>query len=168
MRRYTTQKRVLDRLHYSHWSELRPSDVPTLIALLPQMTPDVSKKVLDVVLSVPDLAKELSKIYSDIVVNSMNSNDNSVQQQNDADRAIIDTLRKLLERDNLTTEQEEKYLSELRYYSQAMHFTTSENQSFIERAWEKAKTHQNEILGGVGFIIVGLFGYFLGKGSKDD
>ena len=168
MQRITTKKQVLDRLHHTHWNELSISDVPALISLLPQMTPEVSKKVLDVVLSVPELANELSRSYNDIINRGISSNDASLKQTNEADRAIIDTLRKLLERDNLTDAQEDRYLSELRYYSDAMHSTTIENQSFIARAWEKIKSHQNEILGGVGFIVGGLFGYFVGKGRRDD
>lgn len=168
MQRITTEKQVLDRFHHTHWNELSISDVPALISLLPQMTPDVSKKVLDVVLSVPELANELSHSYTDLINRGISSNDVSLRQTNEADRAIIDTLRKLLERDNLTDAQEDKYLSELRHYSDAMHSMTIENQSFIARAWEKIKSHQNEILGGAGVIIAGLFGYFLGKGKKDN
>ena len=131
------------------------------------MSPDVAAKALDVVLSVPQLASEMKRYFSEMLDKAYVANSQTTSEVNSADRAIIDGLLKLLDKGNLTTEEKKEIRADLREFSSRMHSTNTENKNWFERTIDEAKKHDKWLLVGAGLVVGGFIGFLTGRSGSN-
>ena len=146
------EREMLAKLGKTTLQQITSGDMPAILQMLPNMTPEVAKKALDVILSYPQTATELSKCLQQTINQGFVVDGNVTKAVNDADRAIIDGLLKQLDRPDLSADERHEIRNDLLEYSRRMHETNTEEKGFIERVVDSAKEHQGWIWGGLLFV----------------
>lgn len=164
----TNEKSLWNRFGWNSWSDITIKDVPSLLGVLPSLSPEIAAKALDVVLSVPKLASEMKRYYSEMLDKAYSTNSQTTSEVNSADRAIIDGLLKLLDKDTLTPEEKREIREDLREYSDRMHSTNTENKNWLERTIESIKQHDRWPLGAAGLLVGGFIGFLAGRNDNSD
>ncbi len=163
----TSESNLLQKYGWNSWDDITVKDVPSLLQVLPQLSPDVAAKALDVVLSVPQLASEMKRYFSEMLDKAYVANSQTTSEVNSADRAIIDGLLKLLDKGNLTTEEKKEIRADLREFSSRMHSTNTENKNWFERTIDEAKKHDKWLLVGAGLVVGGFIGFLTGRSGSN-
>ena len=163
----TSETSLFQKFGWDSWKDITFKDVPSLLQLLPQLSPEVAAKALDIVLSVPQLASEMKRYYSEMLDKAYAANNQSTSEVNSADRAIIDGLLKQLDRENLTVEENKEIREDLREFSSRMHSTNTENKSWFERTMDEVKKHDKWLLTAAGLVVGGFIGFLTGRSGNN-
>ena len=163
----TSESNLLQKYGWSSWDDITVKDVPSLLQVLPQLSPDVAAKALDVILSIPRLASEMKRYFSEMLDKAYAANSQTTSEVNSADRAIIDGLLKLLDKENLTAEEKKEIRADLREFSSRMHSTNTENKNWLERTIDAAKKHDTWLLAGAGLLVGGFIGFLTGRSGSN-
>lgn len=155
---------ILAELGKTTLQQITSGDVPAILQMLPNMTPEVAKKAFDVILSYPQTAIELSKCLQQTINQGFVVDGDVTKTVNDADRAIIEGLLKQLDRPDLSVDERREIRNDLLEYSKRMHETNTEEKNFIERVIDSVKEHQGWLWSGVLFLGGLILG---GKYIKD-
>ena len=157
------EESVLEKLGCIRWSDLTKDKVPTLMELLPFMEPRIADKALDVVLSVPELAKQLKEYSQQMLGESLKMNNEITRASAIADQEIIKSLIMQLDRDDLSADERREIRQDLKELSDRLHSSGSENRNWISHVAEFAQNHDNVLLAAAGVIVGGFLGIFIGS-----
>ena len=163
----TSETSLFQKFGWNSWKDITFKDVPSLLQLLPQLSPEVAAKSLDVVLSVPRLTSEMKRYYSEMLDKAYAANNQTTAEVNSADRAIIDGLLRQLDRENIPAEERKDIREDLREFSSRMHSTNTENKNWFERTMDEVKKYDKWLLTAAGLVVVGFIGILTGKSGDN-
>ena len=158
-----SENRLLRRLNCTSWDELTPDRIPSLLQLLPYMKPEVADKAMDVVLSVPNLTREMKHYSQQLLNESLQSNSEMKGAVAETDRQIITGLLKQLDRQDLTSEERKEIREDIKELSEQMHTSDTENKSWISHLIDTAQNHDSLLLTAAGVVVGAFLGVFAGR-----
>ena len=124
------EQEVLNKLDIPNFRYMTKEKVMSFASMLPDMDPEVAKKALE---QFPEFAKtilEITKNYKETLEKGLEENSASTKACYDACSAIIESLQKLLDKEELSFE-ERKYITEkMIEVSKMMNEKDSENKNF--------------------------------------
>ena len=113
MSKTLTEKQVLKKLGIPDFRHLSKEKVMKFATMLPHMDPEVAKKALEQFPEFAKTTKEMLVEYKDILEKGMASNDKSIMNCYDAGKAMISSLQKELDKEELSdsklSDYKEKY-----------------------------------------------------------
>lgn len=152
------ERQLLTKMGIDSIQDIMPEHVSGVLNMLPFLDPTVASKTLDFILSVPEMAKELTHCFKEIMVTVNDSNSNTTKAVTDADRAIIDSFLRQSERADFPPEERADIRNKVMEMSARMAQTDSRNKGFLEKLVDGAKKHSDWIFGG----LIGLAAIAIG------
>lgn len=131
MGRPLTEQKVLKKLNIEDFRHLTKDKVITMASMLDKMDPEVAKKALEQFPQFSNVAKEMLLGYKDTLDKGLESNKESVQAYYDSCNAIIKTLEKEFDRENLSFEEKKYIIEKMAEISDKMGEKDSQNKKFI-------------------------------------
>ena len=104
-----SEAKVLKKLDIADFRHLTKDKVIKMASMLDKMDPEVAKKALEQFPEFANTTKEMLTEYKESLDKGLESNNESVKAVYDTYNAIITSLQKKLENENLTFEQK-KYI----------------------------------------------------------
>lgn len=142
-----TEKQVLKKLDIPDFRHLSKDKIMTFFSMLPNMDPEVAKKVIEQFPTYANTVKEVVSEYTNFLEKALNDNAESVQSYYSICSSILETLSKMLEQGNLTFE-ERKYIIE----------QMLEVESRVRQKDTENKKHRLKIVGWASLVIVTFIG----------
>ncbi|MDD7419336.1 hypothetical protein ACTNA4_00310 [Bariatricus sp. HCP28S3_A7] len=131
MSKTLTEKQVLKKLGIPDFRHLSKEKVMKFATMLPHMDPEVAKKALEQFPEFAKTTKEMLVEYKDILEKGMASNDKSIMNCYDAGKAMISSLQKELDKEELSFEERKYVIDKMMEVSKMMNEKDSENKKFI-------------------------------------
>jgi len=131
MSKSLTEQKVLKKLGIDDFRHLTKDKVIMMASMLDKMDPEVAKKALE---QFPDFAgtmKEILSEYKNSLDKSLHENSESVKSYYDTCDAIIATLRKELENENIEFEERKYIIEKMAEIAKMKGDKDSENKRFI-------------------------------------
>jgi hypothetical protein len=131
MARQLTEKQVLKKLDIPDFRHMTKAKVMEFASMLPYMNPEVAKKALE---QFPEFAKRATEItaqYKEIIEKGFASNDSSVKAFYETCNAIVESLQKELNKENLTFEEKEYIIKQMTEVAKMMGEKDTENKKFL-------------------------------------
>lgn len=154
MSKKLTEKQVLKKLGISDFRHMTKDKVVALASLYENMDPEVAKKALE---QFPNFAQTMNDAIDDlkeVVLEGLNSNDESNKQCLLACQGMLDLLEKSLEDEELSFEERMRIMDKMMEITKLMHDKDSENKVFIKDITSKVV---NATLG-IGVILLAAVG----------
>ena len=158
-----TEREVLQRLDLESFEGLGKKDVIRLGTLLPQMEPEVAKKALE---QFPEFAKTMGTMmseYKETLAHGMESNAEGMRACAESCGAVLDALRRELDKDTLSFEERAFVIDRMMQVSRMLGEKDSENKKFL---WGMAGIAAAAVAV-VGGIAAGVLGLKLSKGKDE-
>ena len=127
---------ALDRLMSQETLDFDSQNVEHLVAALITITPDAFKAAMDTIREDSQLQAKIADYMHKTAVKTINSNDDmtsKILENGSANSAII---REIMKRPDLTFDQIEMCLAQLRFYAQEMSDAHSKSQVINERVFQ--------------------------------
>lgn len=131
MSRALTEEQVLKKLGIPNFRYMTKEKVVSFATMLPQIDPEVAKKLLD---QFPEFSKsvlEIAKNYKDTLEKGLEENSSSTKICYETCNAIINSLTKLLEKQDLSHEERSDVINKMIELSKMVHEKDTENKQFI-------------------------------------
>lgn len=131
MNRTLNEKQVLKKLDIPDFRHLSKENVMKFATMLPHMDPEVAKKALE---QFPEFSKSTKGMlldYKEILEKGLVSNDKSIMACYERGNAIIASLQKELDKDDLAFDQRKYIIDQMMQVSKMIHEKDSENKKFI-------------------------------------
>lgn len=127
-----TEQQVLKKLDIPDFRHLSKDKVMTFFSMLPNMDPEVAVKALE---QFPDFAravKEIVENYKELLEKGFEENTASIAAYYDACNIILASLQKLLDKDNLSFEEQKYIIDQMMEVEKRMGKKETENKQFIK------------------------------------
>lgn len=131
MNKSLTEQKVLKKLGIEDFRHLTKDKVITMASMLDKMDPEVAKKALEQFPEFAATTKEMLMEYKETLDKGLETNQESVQAYYDSCNAIIASLQKQLEDENLIFEERKYIIDRMLEVSKMMGEKDSENKKFI-------------------------------------
>ena len=131
MSRSLTEKKVLKKLGITDFRHITKDKVIEIATMLPQMDPEVAKKVLE---QLPDYAnniKDIVTIFKDEIGNILASNDKSAENVYAAYMLILEKLSEELKQPELSFDEKDRINERLIQVSDKMREFDHDNKQFL-------------------------------------
>ncbi len=145
-----TEQEVLQELGIPDFRYLTKDKVITMASMLDKMEPDVAKKVLEQFPQYSSTIKEILFEYQKSLDKVSESNKTSVQSYYNSCHSIIETLQKLLDKEDLSFEQRQYICDKMVEVTDKMSQKDSENKNFLLKIGELGA-----LVASVAFVVVG-------------
>ena len=126
-----TEKQVLKKLGIPDFRHMTKAKVMQFATMLPYMDPDVAKMALE---QFPEFAKrapEITSQYKEIIEKGFESNDSSVQAFYKTCNAIVESLQKELDKENITPESQKYIIEQMTGVAKMIGEKDTENKKFL-------------------------------------
>ena len=126
-----TEIQVLDKMGIPDFRHMTKDKVMSFATMLPQMDPEVAKKALE---QFPEFSKtvlEIAKNYKETLEKGLEENSSSTRTCYETCNAIIASLTKLLERQEISSEERSTVIDKMIELSRMMNEKDTENKQFI-------------------------------------
>lgn len=165
MSKALTEKVVLNKLDIPDFRHLSKDKVMTFASMLPDMDPDVAKKAIE---QFPEFTKtvlEVTKDYQSTLEKAMLDNSQSVKTYYDACTAIIESLQKQLENENISFSERIAITDKMIEISKMMGEKDTENKDYNLKVIAIAGVATAVIVGGVTAVLGVNYNFNLPKKS---
>lgn len=144
MGRTLTEKQVLKKLGIEDFRHLTKDKVITMASMLDRMDPEVAKKALEQFPKFADTMKDILRDYKQSLDKALEENGESVQSYYASCDAIICSLQKQLEKEDLSFEERKYIIDKMIEVNKMKGDKDSENKKFLAT------------LAGFGVVVVGI------------
>ena len=126
-----SEAKVLKKLDIADFRHLTKDKVIKMASMLDKMDPEVAKKALEQFPEFANTTKEMLTEYKESLDKGLESNNESVKAVYDTYNAIITSLQKKLENENLTFEQKKYIIEQMKDVAEKVDKKDTENKRFI-------------------------------------
>lgn len=126
-----SEEKVLKKLDIADFRHLTKDKVIKMASMLDKMDPEVAKKALEQFPEFANTTKEMLTEYKVSLDKGLESNNESVKAVYDTYNAIITSLQKKLENENLTFEQKKYIIEQMKDVAEKVDKKDTENKRFI-------------------------------------
>ena len=126
-----SETKVLKKLDISDFRHLTKDKVIKMASMLDKMEPEVAKKALEQFPEFANTTKEMLMEYKDTLDKELESNNDSIKKVYDTYNAIITSLQKELENENLTFEQKKYIIEQMKDVAEKVDKKDTENKRFL-------------------------------------
>ena len=126
-----SEAKVLKKLDIADFRHLTKDKVIKMASMLDKIDPEVAKKALEQFPEFANTTKEMLTEYKVSLDNGLESNNESVKAVYDTYNAIITSLQKELENENLTFEQKKYIIEQMKDVTEKVDKKDTENKRFI-------------------------------------
>lgn len=126
-----SEAKVLKKLDIVDFRHLTKDKVIKMASMLDKMDPEVAKKALEQFPEFANTTKEMLTEYKVSLDKGLESNNESVKAVYDTYNAIITSLQKELENENLTFEQKKYIIEQMKDVAEKVDKKDTENKRFI-------------------------------------
>ena len=123
-----SEAKVLKKLDIADFRQLT---IVKMASMLDKMDPEVAKKALEQFPEFANTTKEMLSEYKESLDKGLESNNESVKAVYDTYNAIIASLQKELENENLTFEQKKYIIEQMKDVAEKVDKKDTENKRFI-------------------------------------
>lgn len=155
MSRTLTEQKVLNKLDIEDFRHLTKDKVITMVSMLDKMDPEVAKKALEQFPEFAKTTKEMLVEYMQKLDKGLEENSESVQKCYDTYGAIILSLQKELEKENLSFEEKKYIIEQMKEIADKVDKKDSENKKFI---WAMSGMGMLALTGAVAILASALGG----------
>lgn len=131
MTRTLTEQKVLKKLGIDDFRHLTKDKVLTMVSMLDKMDPDVAKKAIE---QFPEFAytmKDILQDYKQTLDKTLEENDESVKSYYSSCDAIISSLQKELDKENLSFDDKKYIIEKMIEVNKMKGDKDSENKKFL-------------------------------------
>ncbi|RHN16518.1 hypothetical protein [Anaerobutyricum hallii] len=126
-----SEEKVLKKLDIVDFRHLTKDKVIKMASMLDKMNPEVAKKALEQFPEFANTTKEMLTEYKESLDEGLESNNKSVKAVYDTYNAVITSLQKELEKENLTFEQKKYIIEQMKDVAEKVDKKDTENKRFI-------------------------------------
>lgn len=126
-----SEAKVLKKLDIADFRHLTKDKVIKMASMLDKMDPEVAKKALEQFPEFANTTKEMLTEYKESLDKGLESNNESVKAVYDTYNAVITSLQKELENENLTFEQKKYIIEQMKDVAEKVDKKDTENKRFI-------------------------------------
>ena len=126
-----SEEKVLKKLDIVDFRHLTKDKVIKMASMLDKMDPEVAKKELEQFPEFANTTKEMLTEYKESLDEGLESNNKSVMAVYDTYNAVITSLQKELEKENLTFEQKKYIIEQMKDVAEKVDKKDTENKRFI-------------------------------------
>lgn len=157
--RIMSEEDVKKLLGIKDFRHLSKKQVVSFISAIPQMDPEVAKKVIDQFPQMANMAVELAKEYREALDSAIKANDASAKDMAATIDKVIDILSNQLDKDDLTTEERVQIVNaigQVTGYKLELH---KSNQAFLSQGLKYF------VMFALGLVAIGVGATLGGNGS---
>lgn len=125
------EAKVLKKLDIADFRHLTKDKVIKMASMLDKMDPEVAKKALEQFPEFANTTKEMLTEYKESLDKGLEANNESVKAVYDTYNAVIVSLQKELENENLTFEQKKYIIEQIKDVAEKVDKKDTENKRFI-------------------------------------
>lgn len=125
------EKKVLKKLNIIDFKHLTKDKVITMASMLDKMDPEVAKKALEQFPEFANTAKDILSDYKETLDKGLEANDESIKKVYATYTAIIESLQKELEKENLTFDERKYIIEQMKEIADKVAKKDTENKRFI-------------------------------------
>ena len=132
-----TEQKVLNKLHIKDFRHLTKDSIMEFVSLYDKMDPEVAKKALE---QFPDFAKSMCEVagdYKEAFKQALENNKECVTFCYQLCSNLHETLQKELENDDLSFEQKQYYIEQMKNVIEEMHKIDKEDKEFLQNVLGK-------------------------------
>ena len=155
MSRTLTEQKVLNKLDIEDFRHLTKDKVITMASMLDKMDPEVAQKALEQFPEFAKTTKEMLVEYMHKLDKELEENSESVQKCYDTYGAIIVSLQKELEKENLSFEEKKYIVEQMKKIADKVDKKDTENKKFI---WAMSGMGMLALTGAVAILASALGG----------
>ncbi len=126
-----SEAKVLKKLDITDFRHLTKDKVIKMVSMLDKMGPEVAKKALEQFPEFANTTKQMLSEYKESLDKGLESNNESVKAVYNTYNAIIVSLQKELENENLTFEQKKYIIEQMKDVAEKVDKKDTENKRFI-------------------------------------
>ena len=126
-----SEEKVLKKLDIADFRHLTKDKVIKMASMLDKMDPEVAKRALEQFPEFANTTKEMLTEYKESLDEGLESNNKSVKAVYDTYNAVITSLQKELEKENLTFEQKKYIIEQMKDVAEKVDKKDTENKRFI-------------------------------------
>lgn len=126
-----SEEKVLKKLDIVDFRHLTKDKVIKMASMLDKMDPEVAKKALEQFPEFANTTKEMLTEHKESLDEGLESNNKSVKAVYDTYNAVITSLQKELEKENLTFEQKKYIIEQMKDVAEKVDKKDTENKRFI-------------------------------------
>lgn len=126
-----SEEKVLKKLDIVDFRHLTKDKVIKMASMLDKMDPEVAKRALEQFPEFANTTKEMLTEYKESLDEGLESNNKSVKAVYDTYNAVITSLQKELEKENLTFEQKKYIIEQMKDVAEKVDKKDTENKRFI-------------------------------------
>lgn len=149
-----SEAKVLKKLDIADFRHLTKDKVIKMASMLDKMDPEVAKKALEQFPEFANTTKEMLSEYKESLDKGLESNNESVKAVYDTYNAIIASLQKELENENLTFEQKKYIIEQMKDVAEKVDKKDTENKRFIA----SMATLATIVVGGTVAVLASVLG----------
>lgn len=149
-----SEAKVLKKLNIADFRHLTKDKVIKMASMLDKMDPEVAKKALEQFPEFANTTKEMLSEYKESLDKGLESNNESVKAVYDTYNAIIASLQKELENENLTFEQKKYIIEQMKDVAEKVDKKDTENKRFIA----SMATLATIVVGGTVAVLASVLG----------
>lgn len=149
-----SEAKVLKKLDIADFRHLTKDKVIKMASMLDKMDPEVAKKALEQFPEFANTNKEMLSEYKESLDKGLESNNESVKAVYDTYNAIIASLQKELENENLTFEQKKYIIEQMKDVAEKVDKKDTENKRFIA----SMATLATIVVGGTVAVLASVLG----------
>lgn len=150
MKKNLTEEKVLKKLEIPDFSHLTKEKMIAFASLLPQMDPEVAKNALEQFPNFAETSLNVMKEYKEVLQTALQNNADSTNSCYDMYNRVMDSLEKLLDKDNLSFEEQTFILEQMKEIATACDAKDSETKKYNLAAIGIAGTFALGIVAAIG------------------
>lgn len=130
LRKQYSEEYVLKKLGISDFRHLSKEKAMQFVSMLPQMDPEVAVKALEQFPQLKDAALSMAKDYKEAMIKAMDDDSNDVKTVFVTVNAIIDSLQKELERENIDIQERHYIIDQMKEVVEIQRKVRKDGQDF--------------------------------------
>lgn len=131
MDKLLSEEKVLEKLGIKDFRQLTKAKVINLASMLDKMDPEVAKKALEQFPEFAKTSKEMLVEYKEILNKGIESNDKSIKSVYDTYSAIIESLQKELNKEDLSFDEKKYIIEQMKNIADKVDKKDTENKKWI-------------------------------------
>ena len=162
MKRNLTEEKVLKKLGIPDFRHLSKEKIITFASMLPNMDPEVAKKALEQFPNFASTSLSVMQDFKGTLAQALTDNSEDTKACYDMYNRVMDSLQQMLDKDELSFEEQQYILEQMKEVADNVGKKKTENQEFLLKAIG--------IAGAVAVGIVAVLGSALGAniGAKSN
>lgn len=160
-----SEQEVLKKLDIKSFGRMNKQKSVHFVSMLDKMEPEVAKKALEQFPEFSKISKEILSGYKDTLDRCMEANNTSIKAVYDNCNAIIFSLQKELEREDLSFEEKSYIIEQMKIVADMIAKKDTENKNWIK---EMAIIGGSILLGGIALLAMAIGGSASVKSSDSE